>query len=313
VLLCSVEIRTFVFAIAWLSFNMSGTLGLSNGREDLSGRIAAVTMAGWAFGSMAGMFHSYLVSAGTVIRTEHGSIGCLAGLVSITTACATIDVWEGALAAFVGGLLACCAATLLEHLCIDDPVSAVPVHFVGGAWGLLVVGLFDRGPEYGPSALAGVLHGGGGGLFAVQTLGTLSIIAWGTASTALIVVLVELFFGVRVSLKAELDGLDRSEHGVGDSAEIRSKRAAASRQRLLEVLRERSLRKNGSQRTPSYLNDDDLDASRHGGGPTPDGSKHGSEKYISSTPTQRDVEDGLAASSTRKKSFNYGATGAVYG
>ena len=41
-----------------------------------------------------------------------------------------------------------------------------PLRGVGGAWGLLVVGLFSHGPDYGPTPIAGLLHGGGG------TLGT---------------------------------------------------------------------------------------------------------------------------------------------
>ena len=155
-----------------------------------------------------------------MMRIEPASVGCLAGLVSITGACADINVWEGALCGFIGGALACAASARLEAWKIDDPVGAVPVHFVCGVvrtpwrlqlgawpvaaipcaamltrrarsslhscdmqWGLLVVGLFSHGPSYGPCQLAGLLHGGGARLLAVQFLGALALMAWTVVST----------------------------------------------------------------------------------------------------------------------------------
>ena len=50
-------------------------------------------------------------------------------------------------------------------------------------WGLLVVGLFSHGPSYGPCQLAGLLHGGGARLLAVQFLGALALMAWTVVST----------------------------------------------------------------------------------------------------------------------------------
>ena len=119
---------TFVLWIGWLSFNCSGTLGLTEQREALTARVGVVTCMGGACGAIAGMLHSLYVTRGKSTQIEPASVGALAGLpppararrrtgpvlsgwrsdltasrtlaglVSITAACAYIGVWEGALA-----------------------------------------------------------------------------------------------------------------------------------------------------------------------------------------------------------------------
>ena len=213
---------TFVLMIGWLSFNMSGTYGLtptadSPYRFEIAGRIAVVTMAGASFGAIAGMLYSNVAFAG-IIRIEQASLGCLAGLVSVTAACASIEIWQGALAAFIGGLLACAASSWLAHHCIDDPVSAVPVHLVGGLWGLIVVGIFGRGEDtqkkWPVSRLDGFIHGGSFQLLGVQCIGALALLGWAAMGTALIMRLLACTVGVRVSLAAEMEGLERHQATV---------------------------------------------------------------------------------------------------
>ncbi len=66
--------------------------------------------------------------------------GFLAGLVGITCPCYWVsDVGACAIGA-VAGLLVILAMDLLEHLRIDDPVGAWPVHGVCGIWGTLSLG-----------------------------------------------------------------------------------------------------------------------------------------------------------------------------
>ena len=241
---------TFVLAIGWLHFNMSGTLGVTGGRAELTGRIGVVTMVGGAFGAVAGMVYSYMEHAG-MMRIEPASMGCLAGLVAITGACAVINVWESALCGFIGGGLACAASARLEAWKIDDPVGAVPVHFVGGVWGLLVVGLFSHGPRYGPAALAGVFHGGGGRLLAIQALGAICLTAWTLVSSLVLMWLVHACLGLRVSRDEELKGLDKTEHGVGDDAEARRARQVAARAYWRRKLRLRGSATAGTEQGTS--------------------------------------------------------------
>ena len=174
-------------------------------------------MFGGAFGAIAGLCYSQAQTRGAAFEIEPASIGTLAGLVSITAACANIGIWEGALAGFLGGLLACASREGLEYLHIDDPVGAIPVHLVAGLWGLLVVGFFHRAEGYGPATLPGLFHGGDSELLTMQLAGGLAIVAWGAVGTWLMLQLSRCFLGLRVSREEEELGLDIAEHAVNAS------------------------------------------------------------------------------------------------
>lgn len=91
--------------------------------------------------------------------------GILAGLVGITAPWAFVDSWAAVVIGLAAGILMGLATFLLERLRIDDPVRAVPVHFFGGIWGLLAVGLFAMGnPDTAgwngvPTPVTGLLYG----------------------------------------------------------------------------------------------------------------------------------------------------------
>lgn len=178
-------------------------------------------MFGGAFGALAGLSYSHTKTYGAAFEIEPASIGTLAGLVSITAACANIGIWEGALAGFIGGLLACASKECLEYLHIDDPVGAIPVHGVAGFWGLLAVGLFHRDGGYGPATLPGLFHGGDATLMGVQLAGGIAIIAWGAAGTWALLQVSRCCFGLRVTRSEEELGLDIAEHAVNTSVALR--------------------------------------------------------------------------------------------
>ena len=68
--------------------------------------------------------------------------GCLTGLVAITAGCATVEPWAAVVIGIVAGWLYLVGSKLLVKLRIDDAVDAIPVHMVGGAWGVIATGLF---------------------------------------------------------------------------------------------------------------------------------------------------------------------------
>jgi Amt family ammonium transporter len=68
--------------------------------------------------------------------------GCLTGLVAITAGCATVDTWCAVVLGVFAGIFYLLGSKLLVRLRIDDAVDAIPVHMVGGAWGVIATGLF---------------------------------------------------------------------------------------------------------------------------------------------------------------------------
>src|SRR4029079_9234679 len=82
----------------------------------------------------------------------------------------------------VGGVIAVLGADLLEHLRIDDPIGAVPVHGMCGIWGTLSLGLFASGEYslFGSGRIApdtsqlmtGLFYGGGTKVLIAQAVGS---------------------------------------------------------------------------------------------------------------------------------------------
>jgi Amt family ammonium transporter len=110
------------------------------------------------------------------------------------------------------------AVDLLEHLRIDDPIGAVPVHMFGGIWGTISLGLFATG-QFGlptptgtdPSVVVkGLFYGGGYGQLMAQVIGSgATVLATGVAAFVLMYA-VKATGTLRVSKAGELEGLDLS-------------------------------------------------------------------------------------------------------
>ena len=92
---------------------------------------------------------------------------------------------------------------------IDDPVGAVSVHCMNGAWGTIAVGLF--------ATEGGLFYGGGFAKLGIQLLGIVSVAVWVLATMFIIFTVIKKTIGLRVSEKEEIDGLDYHEHGLASA------------------------------------------------------------------------------------------------
>jgi len=137
--------------------------------------------------------------------------GIIVGLVAVTSSCDRIEPWA---ALCIGGIGACCytlGCVLIEKFGIDDPVEASPLHFGGGLWGTLAVGIFDN--EFGllyPDAPNRWKY------FGVQCLGALAIIAWVSLCSLTFFGLLNHFNLFRIPKEIEIMGLDIAEMGGVD-------------------------------------------------------------------------------------------------
>ena len=137
----------------------------------------------------------------------------LAGLVAITAGCDVTDVLGSIIIGAVAGLLVCLGVWFLDYkLHIDDPVGAVAVHCCNGIWGTIAVGLFatTSAPE---STLTGLFYGGGFDLLIKQLTGVLSVGIWTAITITITFFIIKKIFGLRVSEREEIIGLDLEEHG----------------------------------------------------------------------------------------------------
>jgi Amt family ammonium transporter len=145
--------------------------------------------------------------------------GMLAGLVAITAPCGFVSVGGAALIGIVSGVLVIEAAFFIERkMKIDDPVGAIAVHGVNGAWGCLALGLFADG-TYGDgwNGVKGTVTGlfyGDASQFVAQFIGVLTNIVYVGIIGWVVFKLIDKTIGMRVSAKDELYGLDLPEMGV---------------------------------------------------------------------------------------------------
>jgi len=185
----------------WFGFNPGST---TFGDGDI-GRIAVTTNLAAAAGAIAAMLTAWIVE-----KKPDGSMalnGALAGLVAITAGCASVSPVGAILIGLIGGITVVFSVIFIDRkLKIDDPVGAVSVHGVCGAWGTLAVGLF--------AVDGGLFYGGGLSLFAVQAIGVMAAFAWAFGLGYIMFTLIKKTVGLRVSENEELRGLDIGEHGM---------------------------------------------------------------------------------------------------
>ena len=119
-----------------------------------------------------------------------------------------------AIGAIAGGLVVCSVVFIDRTLKIDDPVGAISVHGVCGAWGTLALGLFAmENEDAGAGPLTGLLFGGSATQLVNQAIGVGAVFAWCMVTGAVCFFGIKFILGLRVTPQEEADGLDFGEHG----------------------------------------------------------------------------------------------------
>ncbi len=190
----------FLLWFGWFGFNPGSTTTA----DDTIGLIAVNTSLAACAGVVAAMITSWMRFGKPDISMSLN--GALAGLVAITAPCFTVSPVSSIVIGLVAGALVVLSVEFLDKvLKIDDPVGAVSVHGVCGAWGTVAAGLF--------STDVGLFMGGGFGQTLVQLLGVGVVFVWAFGAGFILFSLVKALVGVRVSKEEEVRGLDIGEHG----------------------------------------------------------------------------------------------------
>ena len=189
----------------WFGFNAGSTLG-ANGLAALT--LVNTQMAGAA--AVGGWLAVERWRDGHATGLGAAS-GAVAGLVAITPSCAFISPHGALVVGAVAGALSSFAVGLKYKFNYDDSLDLVGVHFVGGLWGTLAIGLFGT---VSANALGadGLFYGGGFGQLGKQAFGALFVLAYSLVMTTLIAKTVDRFMGFRITRDAEIEGIDFVEH-----------------------------------------------------------------------------------------------------
>jgi Amt family ammonium transporter len=136
--------------------------------------------------------------------------GTIAGLATVTPASGFVGPLGGVLLGLAGGVLCFLAVDLIKHRWkIDDSLDVLAVHGVGGATGTLLVAFLAALPGG-----TGVNSDGGAmSQFLVQLAGVAAAAGWSVVATFVIVKVITVTIGLRVSKDEEIEGLDFTAHG----------------------------------------------------------------------------------------------------
>ena len=206
----------FILWFGWFGFNPGSTLGLEGLEVDASRIFMTTNIAAAAAATVAMTVTWFKYKKPDVSMTLNGA---LAGLVAITAGCATVTVPGAAIIGAMAGVVVVFGVEFIDKvLKIDDPVGAIGVHGITGAFGTLMVGLFSY---YSPNDTfgdkAGLLYGGGFKFLGVQALGVVSVAAWVAVTMFIIFTVIKKTIGLRVTAQEEIEGLDLHEHGLESS------------------------------------------------------------------------------------------------
>jgi len=184
----------FILWLGWFAFNAGSTTA---GTPAIA-KIALNTFVAAGAGAATAMAVTW-IDGGTPDATMTLN-GVLGGLVGITAGCAALTPPFAILTGAVAGVIVVYATRALETV-VDDPVGAIAVHGVCGAWGTIAAGLFNASGF----SLAQV---------GVQALGVAAAFLWTFPVSYALFYTLDQAIGLRINDEKEHVGLDRLEHDV---------------------------------------------------------------------------------------------------
>jgi ammonium transporter, Amt family len=191
----------FILALGWFGFN-GGSTTAANGTV---ARIIVNTFLAGCVGAIAAMVVAWFKFGKPDVGMTLN--GVLAGLVAITSPCATVTPLGALIIGAVAGVLVVFAVLFFDKIKIDDPVGAVSVHGVCGAWGTLSAALLHE------NLFLGLEYDLGHQLM-VQAVGIGVAFLWTFTTAYVLFKVLAATVGLRVTAEEELEGLDLGEHGA---------------------------------------------------------------------------------------------------
>src|SRR6187455_3019239 len=205
---------TFILAFGWFGFNPGSTLAGGDLRIAV---VATNTMLAGTAGAIVAMFYVWK----RLGKPDPSMLanGMLAGLVAITAPCAFVNSVSAMIIGGIAGFLVVESVLFFDRVAkVDDPVGAISVHGVNGAWGVISLGLFADG-AYGdgwngvPGTVRGLFYGDVS-QFLAQCVGTLTCAVFVFTAFFVFFKVVDVLIGNRVSAEVEIEGLDIPEMGA---------------------------------------------------------------------------------------------------
>ena len=191
--------------VGWFGFNAGSQLAA----DGVAGMAMLVTQIATACAALGWMVTEWIVHKKASVL---GIItGAVAGLVAITPASGAVGPMGSIAIGLAAGVICFYASTSLKRaLGYDDSLDVFGVHCVGGIVGALLTGVFCA--EALGGAGFGVESGTMSGQLVAQATGVLATLAYSGLGTLVILKVVDVIMGLRVSEDDESMGLDVALH-----------------------------------------------------------------------------------------------------
>ena len=192
--------------VGWFGFNAGSAVTAGYN----AGMAAAATQIATAAAALGWMFMEWIINKKPSVL---GMIsGAVAGLVAITPASGFVDGLGGLYIGVAAGVVCYFASVWVKKwLGYDDALDTWGVHGVGGALGAMLTGAFAKNAIN--SSSKGWLYDGNGHQMLIQFYDVAAVFVYCGIGTFIILKIIDIVIGIRVSKEAELEGLDLSQHG----------------------------------------------------------------------------------------------------
>jgi Amt family ammonium transporter len=192
--------------VGWFGFNAGSAVTAGYN----AGMAAAATQIATAAASLGWMFAEWLIAKKPSVL---GMIsGAVAGLVAITPASGFVNPLGALIIGVAAGVVCYFASVFVKKwLGYDDALDTWGVHGVGGALGAMMTGMFASNAIN--SSSKGWLIDGNGGQMLIQFYDVAAVFVFCGIMTFIILKLIDMTIGIRVSKEVEVEGLDINLHG----------------------------------------------------------------------------------------------------
>jgi Amt family ammonium transporter len=190
--------------VGWFGFN-AGSAVAANAT---AGMAMAVTQIATAAAALSWMFVEWMVrKKPSVLGIISGAVG---GLVAITPAAGFVTPGGALIIGLVAGAVCFWGATGLKHMAgYDDSLDVFGVHGLGGIVGAVLTGVFAAEAIGGT---AGLLEGNAGQVL-TQVEGIAATIVYSGVVSFILLKVIDVAIGLRVTKEVEVEGLDINLHG----------------------------------------------------------------------------------------------------
>lgn len=191
--------------VGWFGFNAGSELAA----DGVAGMAMVVTQIATATAALAWMFAEWIIhKKPSALGIASGAV---AGLVAITPASGSVGPMGAIAIGATSGVLCFVAAAYLKRaLGYDDSLDVFGVHGVGGIIGAILTGVFAA-PALGGAGFGDGIDGIGGQV-GIQLLGVGATLLYSGLGSFIILKVLDLIVGLRVSEDDEVQGLDLVLH-----------------------------------------------------------------------------------------------------